>query len=103
MLRTLPPPLLLSAHPYEVKFEKNAAATLHFCRRCVLRRISGRRGSLRGVIARYLVAGTHPGRQSPDDLMLFKSVGAAIEDLSAARLVIAASAPNRCIDAVLLR
>jgi ornithine cyclodeaminase/alanine dehydrogenase-like protein (mu-crystallin family) len=53
---------------------------------------------LRGVIAREkveaeikdLVAGIHPGRQSPDGLMLFKSVGAAIEDLTAARLVIAA-------------
>lgn len=50
----------------------------------------------RGVITRDrveaqledLVSGRHPGRQSPEDILLFKSVGAAIEDLAAARLVI---------------
>lgn len=35
-----------------------------------------------------LVSGRHQGRQRPDEITLFKSVGAAIEDLAAARLVI---------------
>jgi ornithine cyclodeaminase/alanine dehydrogenase-like protein (mu-crystallin family) len=35
-----------------------------------------------------LVAGTHPGRQRPDEITLFKSVGTALEDLCAARLVV---------------
>ncbi len=34
-----------------------------------------------------LVAGTHPGRQRPDEITLFKPVGTALEDLCAARLV----------------
>jgi ornithine cyclodeaminase len=29
----------------------------------------------------------HPGRRSADEITLFKSVGAALEDLAAARLV----------------
>ena len=37
-----------------------------------------------------LIAGTHPGRTSADEITMFKSVGAAIEDLAAARLVAAA-------------
>ncbi len=34
-----------------------------------------------------LVSGAHPGRTSPDAITMFKSVGAAIEDLAIARLV----------------
>jgi ornithine cyclodeaminase/alanine dehydrogenase-like protein (mu-crystallin family) len=34
-----------------------------------------------------LVTGAHPGRQGPDEITLFKSVGTALEDLCAARLV----------------
>ncbi len=48
-----------------------------------------------GVIAREqvraeladLVTGRHPGRESPEAVTLFKSVGTALEDLCAARLV----------------
>lgn len=36
-----------------------------------------------------LVTGAHPGRRSSAEITLFKSVGAAIEDLAAARLVAA--------------
>lgn len=36
-----------------------------------------------------LVTGQHPGRQQADEITLFKSVGAAIEDLATARLVAA--------------
>jgi alanine dehydrogenase len=51
----------------------------------------------RGVIARSaivgelaeLVAGTAPGRTSDDDITVFKSVGAALEDLAAAQLLLA--------------
>lgn len=39
---------------------------------------------------RELVTGAHPGRTNPQEITLFKSVGAAIEDLAAARLVAAA-------------
>ena len=35
-----------------------------------------------------LVTGTHPGRQRPGEITLFKSVGTALEDLCAARLVV---------------
>ncbi|MGP1676040.1 MAG: ornithine cyclodeaminase family protein [Burkholderiales bacterium] len=49
-----------------------------------------------GVLARErvraelaeLVAGTHPGRHSANEITLFKSVGTALEDLCAARLVL---------------
>ena len=34
-----------------------------------------------------LTRGAHPGRRDPEEITLFKSVGAAIEDLAAARLV----------------
>ncbi|HOV03505.1 MAG TPA: ornithine cyclodeaminase family protein, partial [Kaistiaceae bacterium] len=34
-----------------------------------------------------LVAGRHPGRSAAEEVTLFKSVGTAIEDLAAARLV----------------
>jgi ornithine cyclodeaminase len=34
-----------------------------------------------------LCAGSHPGRSSRDEITLFKSVGTALEDLCAARLV----------------
>jgi alanine dehydrogenase len=34
-----------------------------------------------------VVAGTRPGRQSPDELTLFKSVGVAVEDVVTADLV----------------
>jgi ornithine cyclodeaminase len=50
----------------------------------------------RGVIGRdavvadlaMLVRGAHPGRTTPEEVTLFKSVGAALEDLAAARLAI---------------
>lgn len=35
-----------------------------------------------------LVTGAHPGRRSRDEITLFKSVGTALEDLCAARLVV---------------
>jgi alanine dehydrogenase len=35
-----------------------------------------------------LVRGVHPGRTSSDEITLFKSVGDALEDLAAARLVV---------------
>lgn len=35
-----------------------------------------------------LCKGTHPGRRSPDEITLFKSVGTAIEDLAAAKLML---------------
>lgn len=49
-----------------------------------------------GVLARErvraelaeLVAGVHPGRRHPEEITLFKSVGTALEDLCAARLVL---------------
>jgi ornithine cyclodeaminase len=34
-----------------------------------------------------LARGAHPGRRMPDEITLFKSVGAALEDLAAANLV----------------
>lgn len=37
-----------------------------------------------------VVSGRHPGRQSEDEITLFKSVGVAVEDLAAAALVYAA-------------
>lgn len=36
---------------------------------------------------RELVSGAHPGRQDEDEITLFKSVGNAIEDLAAAKLI----------------
>jgi ornithine cyclodeaminase len=41
-----------------------------------------------------LVTGRHPGRGSADEITVFKSVGTALEDLCAARLVYARSAPG---------
>lgn len=38
-----------------------------------------------------LVAGTRPGRQSPDQITLYKSVGVAVQDAAAAALVLAAA------------
>jgi len=38
-----------------------------------------------------VVAGTHPGRTSADELTLYKSVGVAVQDLAAAALVLAAA------------
>ncbi len=38
-----------------------------------------------------LVAGTKPGRQSPDQITLYKSVGVAVQDAAAAALVLAAA------------
>ncbi len=35
-----------------------------------------------------LAGGLNPGRQSPDEITLFKSVGSAVEDLAAAELVV---------------
>ena len=36
-----------------------------------------------------VLLGTRPGRRSPEEITLFKSVGVAVEDLAAARLVYA--------------
>jgi len=41
-----------------------------------------------------LARGTHPGRTSPTAITLFKSVGNALEDLAAGRLVAGAAAPQ---------
>ena len=38
-----------------------------------------------------LVAGTKPGRQSPGQITLYKSVGVAVEDAAAAALAVAAA------------
>ena len=38
-----------------------------------------------------LVAGTKPGRTSPDEITLYKSVGVAVQDVAAAALVLAAA------------
>lgn len=38
-----------------------------------------------------LVAGSRPGRSSPDQITLYKSVGVAVQDLAAAALVLAAA------------
>jgi ornithine cyclodeaminase len=38
-----------------------------------------------------LVAGTRPGRTSPEEITLYKSVGVAVQDLAAASLVLAAA------------
>jgi ornithine cyclodeaminase/alanine dehydrogenase-like protein (mu-crystallin family) len=46
-----------------------------------------RREAVRAELA-DLVTGRHTGRTSPDQITLFKSVGAAIEDLCAAQLVV---------------
>jgi ornithine cyclodeaminase/alanine dehydrogenase-like protein (mu-crystallin family) len=40
-----------------------------------------------------LVTGAHPGRQAPEEITLFKSVGTALEDLCAARLVVERASP----------
>ena len=53
----------------------------------------------RGVIAREriegelsdLVSGRVTGRQGAEEIILFKSVGTAIEDLAAAKLIVAAA------------
>ncbi|HSD53798.1 MAG TPA: ornithine cyclodeaminase family protein [Burkholderiales bacterium] len=42
-----------------------------------------------------LCAGSHAGRGSPDEITLFKSVGTALEDLCAARLVFERAASSR--------
>jgi len=41
-----------------------------------------------------LVAGAHPGRRSAGEITLFKSVGTALEDLCAARLVLERTGPQ---------
>jgi alanine dehydrogenase len=38
-----------------------------------------------------LVAGTRPGRTSPDQITLYKSVGVAVQDVAAAALVLEAA------------
>ncbi|MEE4298745.1 MAG: ornithine cyclodeaminase family protein, partial [Pseudomonadales bacterium] len=42
-----------------------------------------------------LVAGAHPGRTSPEEITLFKSVGTALEDLAAARLAVLGDSGRR--------
>ena len=37
------------------------------------------------------MAGTRPGRTSPTEITLYKSVGVAVQDLAAAALVVAAA------------
>lgn len=41
-----------------------------------------------------LTRGKHPGRQDPEEITLFKSVGAAVEDFAAARLIYEQSGDN---------
>lgn len=58
----------------------------------------------RGIIDRQriegeladLVSGRVTGRVNPDEIILFKSVGTAIEDLAASHLVVAAAVKDRC-------
>jgi ornithine cyclodeaminase len=58
----------------------------------------------RGVISREqiegeladLVCGRLAGRVSPEDVILFKSVGTAIEDLAATQLIVTAARRDRC-------
>jgi ornithine cyclodeaminase/alanine dehydrogenase-like protein (mu-crystallin family) len=53
-----------------------------------------------------LVAGTKPGRTSPDEITLYKSVGVAVQDVAAAALVLAAAkgrSVGRAIDLEELR
>ena len=38
-----------------------------------------------------LVAGTRPGRSTPEQITLYKSVGVAVQDAAAAALVLAAA------------
>jgi ornithine cyclodeaminase len=38
-----------------------------------------------------LVSGTHPGRQDPAQITLYKSVGVAVQDAAAAALVLEAA------------
>jgi ornithine cyclodeaminase/alanine dehydrogenase-like protein (mu-crystallin family) len=38
-----------------------------------------------------VISGAHPGRRSPDEVTLFKSVGVAVEDLASAELVLRAA------------
>jgi ornithine cyclodeaminase len=38
-----------------------------------------------------LVSGAHPGRTSPEQLTLYKSVGLAVQDAAAAAVVLAAA------------
>ena len=45
----------------------------------------------RAVELGEIVAGTRPGRTSPDQLTLYKSVGVAVQDLAAAALVLTAA------------
>jgi ornithine cyclodeaminase len=40
-----------------------------------------------------LTRGLVPGRRSPEEITLFKSVGSAIEDLAAAQLALGRTAP----------
>ena len=56
-----------------------------------------------GVVADLfdLSRGRHPGRRSDDEITLFKSVGSAIEDLAAARLL--GGGHRRIIARVVLR
>ena len=35
-----------------------------------------------------MLAGTHPGRESEDELTVFESLGIAVEDLASAELVV---------------
>ena len=42
-----------------------------------------------------LVAGTKPGRSSPEQITLYKSVGVAVQDATAAALVLAAARERR--------
>jgi len=42
-----------------------------------------------------LIAGKHPGRRNADEITLFKSVGTALEDLCAARLVLELSSSGQ--------
>jgi alanine dehydrogenase len=50
-----------------------------------------------------LVMGSKPGRQSAEDITLYKSVGVAVQDAAAAALVVAAAQARRVGDTIVLQ
>jgi ornithine cyclodeaminase len=60
----------------------------------IARGVIGRR-QIEGELA-DLVCGRVAGRISPDEIIMFKSVGTAIEDLAATQLIVAAARSDRC-------
>ena len=88
-------------HAADARKRRRSRCARRALRRHVRRRVEGsgrpRAADARGVITRDrvraeladLVSGRHPGRRARDEVTLFKSVGTALEDLCAAKLVAA--------------